>query len=221
MKIENNIIKHYLKNTYFITGTAYAGKSTMVRMLSLKHDMIFCGENYHDEVASAVRNTKNQPALSYFDTMSGWDEYLNRTPDEYNQWIQDVSKEAAEFEICELIRLSAQGKKIIVDTNIPIDTLREISDYDHVAIMLSKQSMSVDKFFDRDDPEKQFLLKQISLTDDPDKTMKNFKASLAKINSKEEFDMYLNSGFFTLVRENNDKDTKAQVLESLEAHFKL
>ena len=28
MKIENNILKHYLKNVYFITGTAYAGKST-------------------------------------------------------------------------------------------------------------------------------------------------------------------------------------------------
>ena len=45
MKIENNILKHYLKNVYFITGTAYAGKSTAVKMLSEKYDMIFCGEN--------------------------------------------------------------------------------------------------------------------------------------------------------------------------------
>ena len=34
MKIENNILKHYLKNVYFITGTAYAGKSTTVKILS-------------------------------------------------------------------------------------------------------------------------------------------------------------------------------------------
>lgn len=33
MKIENNILKHYLKNVYFITGTAYAGKSTTVKCL--------------------------------------------------------------------------------------------------------------------------------------------------------------------------------------------
>ena len=33
MHIENNILKHYLRNCYFITGTAYAGKSTMCAML--------------------------------------------------------------------------------------------------------------------------------------------------------------------------------------------
>ena len=27
MHIENNILKHYLRNCYFITGTAYAGKA--------------------------------------------------------------------------------------------------------------------------------------------------------------------------------------------------
>jgi len=35
MKIETNILKYYLRNVYFITGTAYAGKSTMVKMLAL------------------------------------------------------------------------------------------------------------------------------------------------------------------------------------------
>ena len=32
MFIENNILKHYLKNVYFITGTVYVGKSTMVKI---------------------------------------------------------------------------------------------------------------------------------------------------------------------------------------------
>lgn len=45
MKIENNIIKHYLKNCYFITGTAYAGKSTMCKMLAEKYDMVHCEGN--------------------------------------------------------------------------------------------------------------------------------------------------------------------------------
>ena len=34
MNIGNNILRHYLQNAYFITGTAYAGKSTMVKMLA-------------------------------------------------------------------------------------------------------------------------------------------------------------------------------------------
>ena len=34
MNIANNILRHYLKNAYFITGTAYAGKSTTAKMLA-------------------------------------------------------------------------------------------------------------------------------------------------------------------------------------------
>ena len=39
MIIENNIIRHYLRNVYFITGTAYAGKSTTVKMLAVSSPM--------------------------------------------------------------------------------------------------------------------------------------------------------------------------------------
>ena len=34
MHIENNILRHYLKDVYFITGTAYAGKSTAAKLLA-------------------------------------------------------------------------------------------------------------------------------------------------------------------------------------------
>jgi cytidylate kinase len=34
MNIDNTIIKEYLKNVYFINGTAYAGKSTICKMIS-------------------------------------------------------------------------------------------------------------------------------------------------------------------------------------------
>lgn len=49
MKIDDNIIKYYLRNVMFITGTAYAGKSTMVAMLAEKYGLVQCGENYHIE----------------------------------------------------------------------------------------------------------------------------------------------------------------------------
>lgn len=35
-------------NVYFINGTAYAGKSTMVKMLAEKYNGMACEENYHD-----------------------------------------------------------------------------------------------------------------------------------------------------------------------------
>lgn len=221
MNIPSNIVRHYLKNVYFINGTAYAGKSTMVRLLAQRCGMIECGENYHARVSDSVATPELQPAISYFDTMSGWEEFLSRTPEQYAQWIHDVSREAAAFEIAELIRLSAEGRPIIVDTNIPVEVLRDIAQPNHVAIMLSPQSMSVERFFDRSDPEKQFLLQKLQQFPDPEAAMANFRACLAKINSPENYAMLEGSGFFTLVREDDGRDTREEVLQKLMRHFGL
>ena len=157
MKIQDNILKFYLKNCYFITGTAYAGKSTMCSMLSKKYNMLHCEENYNMDTILSVVDEQNQPNLNYFNTMPSWQHYVSRTPKEFYDWYNGVSEEVAEFEIAELIRLSGD-RKVIVDTNIPLDTLYKIAEPNHVAVMLSPQSMSVASFFNRGDPEKQFLL---------------------------------------------------------------
>ena len=220
MKIENNILKHYLKNVYFITGTAYAGKSTTVKMLAERYDMICCGENYHMVVSEIVATPETHPDLCYNRSLTDWKDFVTRTPEEYERWLYAVGREAAEFEVAELIAIS-QDKKVIVDTCIPIDILKEITDYDHVAVMLSPQSMSVERFFDRSDPEKQFLLNVIDSCDDPAAVMENYRQGLARINSKEHYDEYANSGFFTVVREDNGLDTREQVCDMIAKHFGL
>jgi hypothetical protein len=220
MKIENNIIKYYLKNVMFITGTSYAGKSTMVSLLAEKYGLVPCGENYHSTVADEVIVPERQPNLCYFRTMKDWQEFINRTPEEYDNWILGGAREAAELEVAELIRIS-QNQKVIVDTNIPLDILHEIADYHQVAVMLSPQVMSVEKFFDRHDPDKIFIRQQILQANNPEITMKNYKACIARVNSKEHYDEYSNSGFFTLVRSDAEKDTKAETLGALAKHFRL
>ena len=217
MKIENNILKHYL---YFITGTAYAGKSTTVKMLADRYDMVFCGENYHSNVSDVVATDDAQPDICFMKNLTDWKEFVTRTPEEYERWIYSVGKETAEFEVAELISIS-QNRKVIVDTNIPIDILKEISDYNHVVVMLSPQSMSVERFFDRSDPEKQFLLNVIESCEDSEAVMENYRQGLALINSKKHYDEYANSGFFTVVRQDTEKDTKEEVCEIIAKHFGL
>jgi len=217
--ISKCLLKHYLKNVMFINGTAYAGKSTMVKMLTDQYGLIHCGENY-DCVPKALVTPQTHPNLCYFQTMKDWQEFINRTPQEYHDWLVGTAQELIEFEIMHLISVS-QTQKTIVDTNIPVDVLRKIADYNQVAIMLSPQSMSVEHFFDRDDPEKTFLKEQIMQADDPEKTMRNFLACIAKGNSQEVYDDFANSGFFTLVREDVEKDTKAETLDALAQHFGL
>ncbi|MBR5301500.1 MAG: hypothetical protein IKU38_01525 [Clostridia bacterium] len=220
MKISNNIIRHYLKNCYFITGTAYAGKSTTVRMLADRYGMVFCGENYHSSVSDVVATPEDQPNISYLGLLEDWKDFVTRSPEEYERWIYATGREAAEFEVAHLLSLP-RDKKVIVDTSIPVDLLREISDEKHVAIMLAPQSMSVERFFDRSDPEKQFLLRVIESCDDPDAVMENYRQGLARINSREHYDEYANSGFFTVVREDDGRDTREEVCDIIARHFGL
>lgn len=221
MKIENNIIRHYLKDCYFITGTAYAGKSTMCAMLAERFDMIHCVENYNLDTILSIAEPQLQPNICYMNLMPSWEHFVLRTPDEYEAWVNGNASELAEFEAAELIRLSASGKKIIVDTNIPCELLHQISDYDHVAVMLSPQAVSTEHFFDREDEEKQFLLSVIKGCPDPDAALKNFRECIARVNSPERYNEFLNSGFFALIRENAETDTREETLSALAKHFKL
>ena len=221
MNIADNILKHYLRNCYFINGTAYAGKSTMCRMLAERYDMIHCEENYNMDTILSVVTPEVQPDLSYFNESHSMYDFVSRTPDEYERWCRSVSREVTEFEIAELICLSGSGKKIIVDTCIPCDVLHRISDYDHVAIMLSPGSMSVERFFDRSDAEKQSMLAAIEAGPEPEKTLENFRQGIARMNSQEVYDGFAGSGFYTLVREDDGRDTREEMLQKLAEHFGL
>lgn len=218
IQLSGNLIRHYLQNVYFINGHSCAGKSTMVKLLAQRYGMICCGENYHDVFPREKLSRWEQPGLCYFDTMSGWEEWLNMTPEEHWNWTEQVSRECVEIEILELVKLSAEGKKIIVDTNIPADILREISDYRHVAVMLcDPPDACATRFFDREDPEKQFMLEQIKRCRDPEATMKNFTA-WTLYHPPEETD-WQHTGFFTYTRSDFESDTREETLRILAEHF--
>lgn len=212
-------IKNKFKNVYFIIGTAYAGKSTMVKMLSEHNNGIMCGENYATLKDYGV-NLKDQPNLCYTDNHS-MEEFVNRTPDEYYNWIKNCDIEVTPIEISELLELTSKypNKKIFVDTSIPMEILKEISDYDHVAVMLSEKWMSVDRFFERDDYEKQIIFRAIKNSKNPEATMANYRKILEKLNSQERYNKFLNSGFWVFKRD--DSLTLKQTMECLEKHFKL
>jgi len=218
MEIDNNILKNLFQNVYFLNGTACAGKSTMAKLLADRYDGILCGENYHMELLSAA-DPVHQPNLCYFDTMSGWQEFVTRTPERYDAWIQGVAREAAQLEIILLLRLCVQGKKVFVDTNISPEILREISDYHHVAIMLSPTGLAAEQFFDRPDPEKQFLYQQLLKCPDPEAALTNYRKCLERINGPEHYREFAESGFFTHVR--TGESTVEGTLEVLERHFGL
>lgn len=149
--------------------------------------------------------------------MRDWQEFISRTPQQYADWIEGCSKETESLEIIRLFQLVSDDKKIFVDTNISLETLREISDQSRIAVMLCPQSMSVDRFFDRKDPEKLFILEQINKAKNSEEAMDNYRECLKRINSREVYERYLNSGFFTIIRD--DSSTIENTLNELVVHF--
>lgn len=220
IQISDNIVRHYLQNVYFINGHSYAGKSTMVRMLAERYDMIHCGENYSDVFPHEELSRWKQPGLSYFETMSGWQEWLSMTPEQHWQWMEQVSRECVEIEILELTKRAASGKKVIVDTNIPPDVLREISSYNRVAILLcDPPDIAENRFFDRDDPDKKFMMEQIRRCPDPEAALRNFRAWFT-YHPPLETD-WAHTGFFTYTRSDFEADTREEMLSVLAKHFGL
>ena len=200
MIFQDNIIKAQLKNVYFINGTAYAGKSTMVKLLADKYNGIACEENYHDALLPEL-DSKVFPCLTYTRDLQDWHDFVRRTPDEYETWINGVSKECEILELRILEKLCTEGKPVFVDTNISIETLKKISDYNHVLIMLAEPDISVNLFFNRPDKEKQFLYRLLMEEDDPTGALENFRQCLARINSRENYDAFLHSGFRVILRD--------------------
>ena len=208
-----------MDDIYYIIGTAYAGKSTMVKLLAEKYEGIACEENYHDRLVDEKLDKNEFPCLCYTRDLQDWREFIRRTPEEYASWIDGVAKECEILELQILKELKKQGHRIFADTNISIETLKKISDTDHVLVMLSDQMISVNRFFERPDREKQFLYQLLMQEPEPDAAMVNFREMLMRVNSKEAYDKFFNSGFKVLLRDDNR--TVKETLEIVEELLRL
>jgi len=187
----------------------------MVKLLAQKHGGIACEENYHDALLPEL-DPGSFPCLTYTRDLKDWHHFVRRTPDEYEAWVNGVSKECEILEKCILQKLADKGQPVFVDTNISIETLHQISDTDHVLIMLAPPKTSVNRFFQRPDKEKQFLYRLLMEEETPDRAMQNFKQCLERINSQKNYDAFLCSGFKVILRDDNRsiKETLALVEEA-------
>ena len=218
IEISANILKGLFQNVYFINGTAYAGKSTMIKLLSQKYDGICCGENYHDQLTDLIDGV-HQPNLWYLKNCQDWQQFVSRTPQEYAAWIEGCSREAEELEMVLLIRYAGLGRMVFVDTNLCPETLSRISDYHHVLFLLSDGETAVNRFFEREDREKQFLYQVLQQSEEKEKAFENYRACLRACNGEENRRVFMESGFRCIWRDENRsiQDT----FELVERHFGL
>ena len=208
-----------MNDIYYIIGCSYAGKSTMVRSLAEKFDAIECGENYQDFMLEGL-DKDEFPNLCYTRDLQDWKQFIRRTPEEYAAWIEGAKKECEILELRILEDLKKQGRRIFVDTNISVETLKKISDKDHVLIMLTNRETSINRFFERPDKEKQFIYRLLMEEPDPEAALARYRRTLELIHSKESYDRLLDSGFNILYRDESRTIEQTRDLIA-EKYFKL
>ena len=205
-------------NAYFINGTAYAGKSTMVKLLAERHGGIACEENYHDAYPDRL-DPAEFPCLCYTRDLADWRDFIRRSPEAYEAWFDGVTKECEVLELRMLPGICRQGKPVFVDTNISPETLKTVAAPGHVLLMLADPDVSVDRFFERPDREKQFLYRLLLTEPDPAAALENYRQGLLRINSRERYDRFLRAGFPVLLRD--DSRTVEETLALVEKAFGL
>jgi len=173
MNISNNILKHHLKNVLFISGTAYAGKTTMTKLIEKKYGIKRYREGTKYDLHMEYADKKYQPAMCY--KRKDLYSFFNRPYDEYGQWFKDTVREQAEMAIIDLIKLS-KDEKIIADVEIPLDLLVQIADPSQVVLLYAEPELIRENYFARED--KKMILDCIMSMPESEKTLNNMKKAL-------------------------------------------
>lgn len=148
MIIQDNVIKEYLKNIYFICGTPCGGKTTISRVISKKYGIPV----YDIDEAFDGHQAKSDPAFQ--PTMNknfrDADEFFGRSVEEYKSWLLTNTREQLDFVLMDLIRLSQNGK-ILCDCHLTLEQAEHITDRAHIAFLMKEPKNLVDEYCNRAD----------------------------------------------------------------------
>ena len=172
-------------------------KTDAVRKHLFHHQQRLCGQ-----VLDGLDKAE-YPNLTYTRDLADWHDFIRRTPEQYAAWVAGSSKECERLELQILSWLKPEGKPVFVDTNICAETLHQITDRNHVLVMLADPEVSVRRFFERPDREKQFLYRLMLEEPDPEAALANFRECLRRINTQEAYDAFLHTGFPVILRDEN------------------
>ena len=85
MTFQDNAVKAYLKNVYFITGTPCGGKTTISRELAQRHSFVVYDVDAQFPKHRQLSSPEFQPFMNR--QFRDADEFFGRTVREYKQWL--------------------------------------------------------------------------------------------------------------------------------------
>jgi cytidylate kinase len=212
MNLPDNIIKHYLKNVCFISGSACGGKSTISKYLSRKHNIVLYNWDEKHSQHKAISDPRHQPSMNK--KYGSWEEYFNRPPSEYSESIRRSIHEQVEIAIVELI--SMENDRIIVDGMFPCHVLKRISSYNRAVFLVAGMDQIRNDFLNRAD--KADMLRCLNSLDNPQQSIENMFLSIEHSLARD-IDEIKASGFKWFMR--GQKTDWDKIREAVERQFEL
>ena len=148
MIFQDNIVKQYLKNVYFIAGTPCGGKTTVSRALAEKYGIPVYDIDEHFPEHQAMSDAVSQPAMNK--NFRDADEFFGRSVAEYKAWLLQNTREQLDFVLLDLMRLS-KDQIVLCDCHLTLEQAAQFTDAAHVAFMLKKPENLVDEYCNRPD----------------------------------------------------------------------
>ncbi len=148
MIFQDNIIKQYLKNVYFIAGTPCGGKTTVSRALAKKYNIPVYDIDERFPEHQAMSDSASQPAMNR--DFRDADEFFGRSVEEYKAWLLQNTREQLDFVLLDLMRMS-KDQIVLCDCHLTLEQAAQVTDPGHVAFMLRKPVNLVDEYCNRPD----------------------------------------------------------------------
>lgn len=211
MELQDNVLKEYLKNVYFITGTACGGKTTVSCALATKHGFALYDADQAFDRHQRMSKARDQPAMNR--KFSGADDFFFRPYKEYADWLKKNAREQLDFILMDLIRLS-KNQLMICDLHLIPDEAERITDPDRVAFLLRDPENIIEDYCNR--PDHKDFHQFIYSTSDPVQAKNNCNRTLAAVN-RERYEAVKKSRYFWLERDQNS--TVSRTVSLVEKHF--
>lgn len=148
MKFQDNVIKEYLKNVYFVAGTACGGKTTVSKELGRKYHIPVYASDEMFSLHQQISNAKNQPSMNK--SFKDADEFFGRTVEEYRDWLVRNTREDLEFVIMDLIKLSQNGP-VICDCHLTLSEAEALTSSDRIVFLIKEPTDPVNDYCERPD----------------------------------------------------------------------
>lgn len=211
MNIQDNVIKAYLKNVYFVTGTACGGKSTISRALAERHDLFLFDIDQRFDQHQQLSDPAFQPAMNK--TFRDADEFFGRSVEEYRQWLLDNTREQLDFVLLDLMRVS-QNQPVVCDCHLTLEQVSLFTDPARVVFLLKEPSNIIEDYCNR--PDHQGFNSFINSASNPAKAKATCNETLRSLNA-DFYHAVKGSEYFWVER--TPESTVQQTTQLVERHF--